>query len=143
MCVIAQILTNKCFSPQKDYGFSIVCRLVRAQMAERHDGAPAPNGREPVSAPQQSSVRNQLLATLPREDYAALQPHLEPVQLELKQALIEPNQPVEQVYFPESGYSSIVTNGGGTKIEIGMIGREGMVGVPVALGVRSNSFQYF
>jgi CRP-like cAMP-binding protein len=96
-----------------------------------------------MSAPQQASIRNQLLTTLPREDYAALQPHLEPVSLELKQVLIEPNQPIEQVYFPESGYTSIVTNGGGTKIEIGLIGREGMVGVPIALGVRSNPFQYF
>jgi CRP-like cAMP-binding protein len=96
-----------------------------------------------MSAPQQALVRNQLLTTLPREDFDALQPHLEPVSLELKQVLIEPNQPIEQVYFPESGYSSIVTNGGGTKIEIGLIGREGMVGVPIALGVRSNPFQYF
>ena len=96
-----------------------------------------------MSAPQQALVRNQLLTTMPREDYAALQPHLEPVSLELRKVLIEPNQPIEQVYFPESGYTSIVTNGGGTKIEIGLIGREGMIGVPIALGVRSNPFQYF
>src|SRR4051812_19470011 len=81
-----------------------------------------------MSAPQQSSTRNQLLARMAQEDYAALQPHLEPVSLELRQTLIEPDRPIEHVYFPESGYSSIVTNSHGGKIELGIIGREGWSG---------------
>jgi CRP-like cAMP-binding protein len=96
-----------------------------------------------VSAPQQTSLRNRLLATLPSEDFAALQSHLEPVKLELRRVLIEPNQPIEHVYFPEAGYSSICTNTDGSKIEIGIVGREGMVGVPVALGVRTIPFEVF
>src|SRR5918997_3520724 len=96
-----------------------------------------------MSAPPQSSLRNQLLATLPAEDFAALQPHLEPVQLELWQVLFEPNQPIAHVYFPESGYTSITTSTNGSKIEVGLIGREGMVGVPIALGVRASPFEYF
>ncbi len=96
-----------------------------------------------MSAPQQSSVRNQLLAALPSEDFAALQPHLEPVELELRRVLIEPNQPIEHVYFMEQGYTSVCTGGDGSKIEIGIIGREGMVGVPVALGVRTTPFEFF
>jgi CRP-like cAMP-binding protein len=81
---------------------------------------------------------------MPREDFAALQPHLEPVDLPLRQVLIEPHQPIEHVYFPEGGYSSIVTNGGGEgRIEIGIIGREGLVGVPVVLGVSRVPFQFF
>jgi CRP-like cAMP-binding protein len=96
-----------------------------------------------VSVPQQSSVRNQLLAALPAEDFAAIQSHLEPVELELRRVLIEPNQPIEHVYFPEVGYTSIVTNTHGSKIEIGIVGREGMVGVPVALGVRTTPFEFF
>jgi CRP-like cAMP-binding protein len=96
-----------------------------------------------MPAPHQSFIRNQLLAAMPREDFAALQPRLEPVQLELRQVLIEPDQPIEHVCFPESGYSSIVTNGGGSRIELGLIGREGMVGVPVALGVRRTPFEFF
>jgi CRP-like cAMP-binding protein len=96
-----------------------------------------------VSAPQQSSIRNQLLAALPAEDFAALQPHLEPVELELRQVLIEPNQPIAHVCFPESGYTSITTNTNGSKIEVGLIGREGMVGVPIALGVRATPFEFF
>jgi CRP-like cAMP-binding protein len=96
-----------------------------------------------MSASQQSSVRNQLLAGLPAEDFAALQSRLEPVELELRQVLIEPNQPIAHVYFMERGYTSITTNTNGSKIEIGLIGREGMVGVPIALGVRATPFEYF
>ncbi len=96
-----------------------------------------------MSAPQQSSIRNQLLAGLPAEDFAALQSHLEPVELELRQVLIEPNQPIAHVYFPERGYTSVTTSTNGSKIELGLIGREGMVGVPIALGVRATPFEYF
>jgi CRP-like cAMP-binding protein len=121
----------------------IICRFIRAQMARRHDRALAPRGREPVSAPQQSSVRNQILTALPAEDFVALQAHLEPVELEMRKVLIEPDQPIEHVYFPDSGYASVVTGTGGAKVEIGIIGREGMVGVPVALGVKQTPFEFF
>jgi len=89
-----------------------------------------------VSALQQSSLRNQLLAGLSRKDFARLQPHLEPVELELRRVLIEPNQPIEHVYFPDSGIVSIVAAGKEQKrrIEIGIIGREGMTGLAVVLG---------
>jgi CRP-like cAMP-binding protein len=96
-----------------------------------------------MSAPQQSSLRNQLLASMPHEDIAALEPHLEPVELGLRKVLFEPNQPIEHIYFPESGYASLVTSGGGSKIELGLIGREGMVGVPVVLGVGRMPFECF
>jgi CRP-like cAMP-binding protein len=96
-----------------------------------------------VSAPQQSDLRNQLLARLAPEDFAPLQPLLEPVELELRRVLIEPNLPIEHVYFHEHGYTSITTNGHGSKIEVGLIGREGMVGVPIALGVRTTPLQFF
>src|SRR5918993_3124111 len=96
-----------------------------------------------MSAPRQSSLRNQLLAGLAAEDFAALQSHLDPVQLQLRQVLFEPNQPIAHVYFPESGYTSVTTSTNGSKIEIGLIGREGMVGVPIALGVRATPFEFF
>src|SRR5215216_7538326 len=96
-----------------------------------------------MSALQQSSLRNQLLAGLSRKDFARLQTHLEPVELELRRVLIEPNEPIEHVYFHERGYTSITTNGHGSKIEVGLIGREGMVGVPVALGVKTTPLQFF
>jgi hypothetical protein len=96
-----------------------------------------------MSTPQQPSVRNQLLAAVLAEDFAALQSHLEPVELELRQVLIEPNRPIALVYFPEHGYTSITANTNSSKIEIGLIGREGMVGVSIALGVRASPFEFF
>ncbi|HYF55450.1 MAG TPA: Crp/Fnr family transcriptional regulator [Salinarimonas sp.] len=96
-----------------------------------------------MSASQQSSVRNRLLAILPPDDFAALQPHLEPVAFELRQVLIEPGKPVEHVYFVETGYTSVTTDGGGSKIEVGIIGREGIVGVFVTLGVRTIPLEFF
>jgi len=96
-----------------------------------------------MSAPQQSSIRNQLLTRMLAEDYAALQPHLEPVPLEMKKTLFEPDQPIEHVYFLDSGYASIVTGSDGNKVEIGMIGREGMVGVSVVLGIDRSPFEHF
>ena len=55
---------------------------------------------------------------------------------ELRQTLIAPNETIRQLFFPEIGYASIVTGGsGGGKVEIGLIGREGLVGAsPVLLG---------
>jgi CRP-like cAMP-binding protein len=96
-----------------------------------------------MSAPQQTSTRNQLLAALQPKDFAALQASLEPVELELRRMLIEPNRPIEHIYFPEEGCASITTNSGGSKIEVGLIGREGVVGVSVALGVDTTPFEYF
>ena len=90
-----------------------------------------------MSQPQQTTVRNRLLKALAPADFALLQPHLEPTKVELKQTLIEPNQPLKRVFFPESGYGSLATEASeGSKVEAGIIGREGLIGAsPVLLGV--------
>jgi len=96
-----------------------------------------------VSAPQQSSIHNQLLAGLAPEDYAALQPHLEPVQLAVRQVLSEPDQTIEHIYFPEMGLASMTTDGGDSVIEVGIIGREGMTGTAVVMGTDRAPFKCF
>ena len=60
-----------------------------------------------MAAPQQTSLRNQLLAGLLPEDFALLQPHLDPIALALRRVLLEPKQPIEHVYFHERGYTSV------------------------------------
>jgi hypothetical protein len=55
--------------------------------------------------PQQLSIGNRLLASLSAGDFASLQPHLEPVSLDTRQVLIEPNTAIAHVYFPEAGMS--------------------------------------
>jgi CRP-like cAMP-binding protein len=96
-----------------------------------------------MQLPQQSSIGNRLLASLSSEDFAALQPYLEPVPLAVRQVLIEPNMPIEHIYFPEAGMSSVTNNSSGGKIEVGVIGREGMVGLPVVLGIDQTPYEHF
>ena len=88
-----------------------------------------------MSQPQQSTVRNRLLKALSPDDYALLQPHLEPMTTELRQQLIAPNTQIKQLFFPEVGFSSMTSLGSGGRVEVGIIGREGLVGAtPVLLG---------
>ena len=82
-------------------------------------------------------VRNRLLSALSPDDFALLEPKLERVPLVLHSMLIEAHQSIQHVYFPESGISSTVADTDEGRIEVGIIGREGMVGVPVILGVDS------
>ena len=78
---------------------------------------------------------NKLLAALPEAEYQRLVPHLERVDLFPKQVLYEPNEPMEFVYFPTQGMISLVSilEDGATS-EIGVVGREGIVGFPAFLG---------
>lgn len=79
---------------------------------------------------------NRLLATLPREEYARLLPHLETVSLPFEQVLYESRQLIEHVYFPNHGVVSLLTIlEDGTAAEVGLVGSEGMVGLPLFLGV--------
>lgn len=82
-----------------------------------------------------NSIRiNQLLTALPDQEYQRLVPHLEEVSLPLGQILYQPGEPILNVYFPNRAMVSLVTlltNGSTT--EVGMVGKEGMVGIPVFL----------
>jgi CRP-like cAMP-binding protein len=78
---------------------------------------------------------NRLLASLPPRDYTRLLPHLESLTLKYKQSLYEAEQPIEHVYFLESGVASLVsTLRNGAASEVGTIGNEGIVGLPIVLG---------
>jgi len=82
-----------------------------------------------VRAVALASGPNLILSRLSREDRALPQPHLEPADLPLHKA----NKPIGAVYFPESGFASVVVNTG-KPIEVGLIGYEGMTGLAVVLG---------
>jgi CRP-like cAMP-binding protein len=91
-----------------------------------------------VSQINQSAVRNGLLASLPPADFGRLAASLTPVTLSLKQFLIEADEPIEAAYFVETGMVSYLAYlEGGEAIEVGIIGTEGMVGMPLILGVNS------
>jgi CRP-like cAMP-binding protein len=79
---------------------------------------------------------NRILAALPAEEYARLDPHLMPVTLALRQSIYKPLEPITHVYFPENAMISVVANmHGGESVEVGVVGREGITGLPALLGV--------
>jgi CRP-like cAMP-binding protein len=89
----------------------------------------------------QAAVRNRLLASLPPAEFGRLAASLTPVILTLKQFLLEADEPIRAAYFIESGMVSYLNYlEGGEALEVGLIGSEGMVGLPLILGVDSASF---
>lgn len=78
---------------------------------------------------------NLLLASLPSAERDRIAPALEHVNFELRQAVHEPEMPLTHAWFPHSGVLSVVSEmQDGSVVELATVGREGMTGVPLALG---------
>jgi CRP-like cAMP-binding protein len=86
-------------------------------------------------ASSKTQFANRLLAGLPRDVLALLQPHLKQVALPLRRQLELPNKPVEHLYFVAEGIASVVAvTRPATTGEVGLIGSEGVSGLAVILG---------
>jgi CRP-like cAMP-binding protein len=95
-----------------------------------------------MAGAKQVSVPNRLLAALPRIDYQKLLPVLEPVKLAFGDILYESHAHIRHVYFPNDCFVSMLTTvDAGRAAEVGLIGSEGMIGVPMALGVAVSPFR--
>jgi CRP-like cAMP-binding protein len=91
-----------------------------------------------------SSIQSALLRALPARFLAALAPRFSRVLLEPKDVVYDNGVPIEHVYFPEGGLISIVgTTRDGSAVEVATIGKEGMVGLPVFLGVSQTAGHAF
>jgi CRP-like cAMP-binding protein len=78
---------------------------------------------------------NRLMASLKEVDQEDLQRHLEPVTLEYRRALYKADERIDFVYFIESGVASLVNMmADGGSLEVGTVGNEGVVGLPILLG---------
>ena len=87
------------------------------------------------SHPPSRTVRNRLLRLLPPAELERLRPRLEPVELAVRTVLLMPGASVESVHFLETGtISMIATLEDGTQVEVGLVGPEGMAGLPLLLG---------
>ena len=75
-----------------------------------------------------------MLATLSPKRFRQLERGLEKVELHLGQVLQEPGSQARHVYFPNDCLISLVVATGGTHLEVGMVGKESMLGIPLALG---------
>ncbi|MEM8675833.1 MAG: Crp/Fnr family transcriptional regulator [Cyanobacteria bacterium P01_G01_bin.67] len=83
---------------------------------------------------------NQILAALSEPEYQRLAPYLKPVSLKSGEILLEPHEPVNQIYFPQRAMISLVSIMlDGSTTEIGLIGNEGMIGLPAILGGSSTT----
>lgn len=88
----------------------------------------------PAAKPR--SIANDLLAAVPRAAYKRLLPLLEPVALTYGQVLYEPKARIRHVYFPVDCLISLLTEVDQNRtLEVGMVGNEGMVGMPLAMGI--------
>ena len=77
---------------------------------------------------------NRLLEALPREEYERLSPHIEVVKLATGKIIYNVGEIVRHAYFPKSGMLSLLSiTEKGRSIEVGMIGNEGMAGIPIIL----------
>ena len=88
------------------------------------------------------SSHNELLSMLPPAELGQLRPLLTRVQLVNGQTLHEAGERIGQVFFVEQGFVSMVAeaDSGNAGTEVGLIGREGMVGLPALLGSQVASF---
>ena len=78
---------------------------------------------------------NALLATLPRKTYNSLLSGVETVTLNFGDVLLEPGERIQHVFFPDNSLVSLLTEEEERAVEVGLVGHEGMVGIPLALGV--------
>jgi CRP-like cAMP-binding protein len=93
----------------------------------------------------QNGLRNHILTSLPEQDLALLQPLVSPVNLNFRQRLQSANRRLESVYFPDSGIASVVAiaQGSWDQAEVGLIGCEGFVGLPIVLRAERSPFEIF
>ena len=83
---------------------------------------------------KQLAMRNRILGTLPDEELIRIAPHLIEVKFEKDEIIYLSDDLIDYVYLVESGLVSLLsTTESGATIEVAMIGREGIVGLPVIL----------
>lgn len=88
-----------------------------------------------LEAHARAGIRNRLLQKIPLEDWDQIGPHLEPVTLKERQVIEVPGKPITHAYFLEIGVASVVAvDADDHRIEVGVIGYEGVTGVSLIMG---------
>jgi CRP-like cAMP-binding protein len=82
---------------------------------------------------------NRLLAALPKDEYRRLLPNLELVPLIFGEVIYKAGDVIRHVYFPTTGILSLLAAAEErATLEVGIVGREGMVGLPIFMGVKTS-----
>ena len=89
---------------------------------------------------KRAALSNGILRRLPRKEFKAIFPKLEPVQLPLRSILNDAAKPIAYCYFLRSGLASILAVlDSGKIVEVGLTGAEGFVGLPLVAGLKSSA----
>lgn len=82
-----------------------------------------------------AAIANKVLASLPRKVYLEIAPALASVQFEFGQLLYREGERMKEVYFPQTCVVSLlVLVDRDAALEVALVGRDGLVGIPLALG---------
>ena len=93
------------------------------------------DAEEGVVAVSGDRIQNEILAALPGNEYERIYPSLQVEEWPSGKALYDSGQQISHVYFVNTGMASLVSlTDDGASIEVGVIGREGMVGISTILG---------
>ncbi len=88
------------------------------------------------------AVGNVILLSLPDKEYNLIRPHLEPTSMPQYQILHEPAEKINFTYFLNDGMCSLVAlSRDGRSVEVGIVGKEGMVGMPLTVGLLRGTFR--
>lgn len=99
--------------------------IKRTQALPRSDG----NGNQ---------IYNQILREIPRNEFALVHPKLELVRLQPRQVLHEAGDTLKSAYFCNTGLVSILSVlSDGKTVEVGLVGNEGLLGLPLIAGFRT------
>lgn len=92
--------------------------------------------------PSGKAVRNVLLLSIPDEEYDLLRPNLEYIELPHHHVMHEQGERIEFAYFLNSGMGSLVVVAlDGRSVEVGVVGQEGLVGTPIAVGLHRGPYR--
>ena len=87
-------------------------------------------------------IKNKILLAIPDNEFRAIRPHLEFLELTDHNVLHEPHQPLEFVHFLNDGLISlVVVLADGKTVEAGIVGNEGIVGIPALAGLSRSPLQ--
>lgn len=117
--------------------------VARASDERKRTGTSRASGRTQAARKAEATramTANRMLAALPATEYERLLAEAEPVQLTYGEVLYEPGEQMRHVYFPCDSLVSLLTVVEGHRaLEVGLVGREGMLGSRLALGCASAS----
>ncbi|MCX7054272.1 MAG: Crp/Fnr family transcriptional regulator [Proteobacteria bacterium] len=89
-----------------------------------------------MTTPKRAAATNRLLAGLPDPDRRRLLSRSSSIELATAEVLYEPGKRIHDVYFPIGGSVSLITTlRGHDRLEVGLVGDEGMLGTSLVLGV--------